>query len=1011
MSATTRIPLESLRRRAREGEGGRRYWKSLEELAGTPAFREYLEREFPEHAAEWSDPAGRRDFLRLMGASMALAGVTACTRQPEEKIVPYVRQPEEIVPGKPLYYATALDGPGYASGVLVESHMGRPTKIEGNAAHPTSLGGTDIHGQAEILQLYDPDRSQTVSERGEIRSFGAFKAALLVALTAQKALEGESLRILTETVTSPSLFALIREVLAAYPKARWHQYEATSRDEARAGAELAFGEPLEAHYRLDAADVVLCLDADLVGPGPGHLRYVRELARRRKPTAAAGMNRIYVVESGVTPMGGIADHRLPMRASEIETFARALAAQLQLAVAGGEEVAAGPHGAWLQALARDLQAHPGRTAVIVGDNQPASVHALGHAINEVLGNLGSTVVLTEPVAAAPEQGRSSLAELTSDMQAGKVDLLLVLGGNPVYTAPADVPFAAALEQVNFRAHLGLHDDETSERCDWHVPAAHALESWGDVRAFDGTVSIQQPLIAPLYGGHTPHEVLLAILDRPDRKAYDAVRDHWRGRLEGDFETSWRRALHDGVVPGTAAAERSASVALGDWALQPPPEAVAELEVVLRADAPVHDGRYANNGWLQELPHPVTKVTWDNVAVVSPVTAQRLGIAAPVQTAQGHEVQLARLGLGERSQVVPVWIQPGQPDDVVGISLGYGRRRAGRVGDGVGFDATPFRTLAAPWFSGGARLEPLGATRLVACTQDHWTLEHEHAVHDRHIVRSATLGEYREHPERIASVGHEPGDELSFYDRYEYKGHAWGMAIDMSACVGCNACVVACQAENNIPVVGRDQVGRGREMQWIRIDRYYSGGLDNPEAFNQPMLCQHCENAPCEVVCPVAATVHSDEGLNDMVYNRCVGTRYCSNNCPYKVRRFNFFLYQDWETPSLKLQRNPDVTVRSRGVMEKCSYCVQRINQARIEAKNEGREIRDGDIQTACQQSCPAEAIVFGDLNDPESAVSRLKSEPRNYGVLADLGTRPRTTYLATIRNPNPELASEGEAHG
>jgi molybdopterin-containing oxidoreductase family iron-sulfur binding subunit len=501
------------------------------------------------------------------------------------------------------------------------------------------------------------------------------------------------------------------------------------------------------------------------------------------------------------------------------------------------------------------------------------------------------------------------------------------------------------------------------------------------------------------------------VERPDRKAYDVVRDYWREKLGPDFEAAWRRALHDGLVPDTAAPERSASVTLGSWALEVAEQSDAGLELVLRVDPRVHDGRFANNGWLQELPDPITKITWDNAAIVSPATAAALGIPAPVQTSRGHQTPLARLALGDRAAVVPVWIQPGQPDGVVGLSLGYGRRRAGRVGTGVGVDAARFRTSAAPWYSEGARLEPLGETRLVACTQDHWTIEQEEVVHERHLVRSTSLADYREHPERIGERGHTPDAGLSFYPPHPYEGHAWGMAVDMSACVGCNACVVACQAENNIPVVGRDEVGRGREMQWIRIDRYYQGGLENPEAFNQPLMCQHCENAPCEVVCPVAATVHSDEGLNDMVYNRCVGTRYCSNNCPYKVRRFNFFLYQDWETPSLKLQRNPDVTVRSRGVMEKCSYCVQRINQARIEAKNEGRAIRDGDIQTACQQSCPAEAIVFGDINDPESAVSRLKAEPRSYGLLADTGTRPRTSYLAAIRNPNPELAGEGEAHG
>jgi molybdopterin-containing oxidoreductase family iron-sulfur binding subunit len=998
------IPLAELSRRA-TGGAGRRYWKSLEELAASPAFDDWLGREFPEQASEWSDPTGRRRFLTLMGASMAFAGATGCTRQPKETIVPYVKQPEQLVPGKPQFYATSLTREGYANGVLVESHLGRPTKIEGNAEHPASLGATDVFGQAEVLQLYDPDRAQAVTERGEIRSWSALWAVLTPALEAQRPLGGEGLRILIEPTTSPTLAAELARVRAAFPKARLHQWQSAGRDSVLAGTQLAFGAPRETHYELENADVILSLDADFVSEGPGHLRHIRGFARRRDPDDAGGMNRLYVVESHVTSTGGSADHRLPLRASQIEGFARGVAAGLGLPVAGG---AAGPHGEWVAALVEDLKASPGRSVVLVGDHQPAAVHALGHAINEALGAFGKTAFLTEPVLVDSEDPNASLMELTADMGAGRVDLLLVLGGNPVYTAPADIDFRGALAHVPLRVHLGLHRDETSQYCHWHLPQAHALETWGDARAYDGTVTIQQPLIAPLYAGRSVLEVLAGIRGERNRSGYDSVREYWRDRLPGDFETLWRRALHDGIVRNTALPPLSERVQLGEWATweSSPPE--SGLELAFRRDPRLGDGRFANNGWMQELPHPVTKVTWDNPAIIAPALAERLGIAPPEVTSRGHIVQVVELNYKGRTLRAPVWISPGQPDGSVTVSLGGGRTQAGHVGNGVGIDAYALRTSDAPAFGNGLEIRATGQTQLIACTQDHWTIDREAASHERHLVRSATLEEYKADSHMFEKMGHEPGPELTMHPPFQYpEGEpyrgAWGMAIDLNKCVGCNACVVACQAENNIPVVGKEEVGRGREMQWIRVDRYYHGGLDNPEAVNQPVMCMHCENAPCEVVCPVAATVHSDEGLNDMVYNRCVGTRYCSNNCPYKVRRFNFFLYQDWETPQFALQRNPDVTVRSRGVMEKCTYCVQRINQARNEAKNAGQPLRDGDIQTACQQSCPAEAITFGDVNDPRSRVARLKANPRDYGLLAETGTRPRTSYLSAVKNPNPRL--------
>jgi molybdopterin-containing oxidoreductase family iron-sulfur binding subunit len=995
------VALAGVRRRL-EGAQGRAYWKSLEELAGDPAVEEMLRREFPEQASVFDDPVGRRQFLSLMGASLALAGLTGCTRQPDEKIVPYVKPPEEVVPGRPLFFATAVLDGGYAKGVLVESHLGRPTKIEGNPDHPASLGATDARGQAALLDLYDPDRSPTLSYLGEIRPWGTFLAAMKAALDAQRPQKGAGLRLLTETVTSPTLAAQIKALLSEFPAAKWHQWEPAGRDAVRAGAVLAFGQPVETQYRFAAADVILSLDADFVSDGPATLRQIREFSSRRKLEGGKKeMNRLYAVECTPTLAGALADHRLPLRPSEVEGFARAVAAAVGAGADPGAAVGAGsPRAAWVAALARDLLAHAGASLVIAGEYQPPAVHALAHAINARLGNAGRTVVYTASVEASPVDQLASIRDLAADMDRGVVSLLVVLGANPVFTAPADLDFAAGMDKVPLRVHLGLHVDETAERCHWQVPEAHTLEAWSDARAFDGTVTLLQPLIAPLYpSARSAHEVLAAMSSRPERSGYDLVREHWAAQAMGaDFEKSWRRALHDGVfAPAPAPSPATPAVSAGSAA--PAADAAAGLEVAFRPDPTIHDGRYANNGWLQELPKPLTKLTWDNAVLMGPETARGLGVTIEFD-ALGHHADVVEVRLGGRSVKGPAWIVPGHPEGSLTLHLGYGRRRAGRVGTGAGFDAYPLRTSTAPWWAAGAEARRTGERYRLACTQDHWSME------GRPIVRAATLEEYEKEPAFAHEMAEEPPAEMTLYPKFSYDGHKWGMSIDLNSCVGCNACISACQAENNVPVVGKDQVARGREMHWIRVDRYYAGDPARPESletFHQPLPCMQCENAPCEVVCPVAATTHSDEGLNDMVYNRCVGTRYCSNNCPYKVRRFNFFLYQDWTTPTFKLMRNPEVTVRSRGVMEKCTYCVQRIHHARTDARNEGRPIREADLKTACQQVCPAEAIVFGDLNDPESRVARLKAEPRNYSLLAELNTRPRTTYLAAVRNPNPEM--------
>jgi len=978
-----------------------RFWRTLDEHADDPAFQERLYNEFPSEVEAITDPVARRTFLRLMGASLGLAGVTACTRQPLEHIVPYVRQPEELVPGQPLFYATAMAIGGVAAGLLVESHEGRPTKVEGNPLHPGSAGAADVFAQAASLGLYDPDRSQTITQLGEIRPWSAFLGSIRSALTAQQSRGGSGIRLLTESINSPTLAAQIRDLLTRFPSAKWHQWDPASRDSARGGSKLAFGEYVDAQYHLDRADVILALDADILGCMPGSLRYARDFAARRRPDQPDRMNRLYAVETMPTSTGSRADHRLPAKPSDVEAIAREILARVSGGGAAG--AATGQPGskrdAWTAAVAKDLVAHRGRSLVVAGDHQPPVVHALAHALNGALGNAGTTVVYTQPVEAEPVDQMQSLRDLVGDMRAGKVDLLMIVSGNPVYTAPADLDFAGAMDKVPMRVHLSLHDDETSALCHWQIPEAHFLETWSDARAYDGTASIVQPLIAPLYGGRSAHELLAAMSDRPERSPYDIVREFWK---VGKDDSNWRRWLNDGVIPDTAFPPKqvSAKAPLSSGAISPATGAAA-FEIAFRNDPSILDGRFANNGWLQELPNPITKLTWDNAVIVSPATLARLkGDASP--SFQGGEhgqiltdvVELRARGRTVRGALFPL---VGHPDDCATVHVGYGRTRAGQVGTGAGFNANAIRTSDALWFDRGVEIVRAGYTYSLACTQYH------HLIEGRHTVRAVTRDEYVRNPKSVHEDDETPPQTITLYPDYKYDGYKWGMAIDISACIGCNACVVACQAENNIPVIGKDQVLRGREMHWLRVDTYYSGLKENPETYFQPVPCQQCENAPCEVVCPVGATVHSHEGLNDMVYNRCVGTRYCSNNCPYKVRRFNYLLYQDWNTPSLKLGRNPDVSVRSRGVMEKCTYCVQRINRAKIDSEKEDRRVKDGEIQTACQQTCPADAIVFGDINDPNSRVAKLKAEERNYSLLGELNTRPRTTYLAALRNVNPEL--------
>ncbi|MCS7012244.1 MAG: TAT-variant-translocated molybdopterin oxidoreductase [Chloroherpetonaceae bacterium] len=1000
---------------------GKRYWRSLEEEVNTPEFQEWVEREFPEGAIEMSDPISRRKFLTIMGASFLLAGLASC-RRPVEKIVPYVKAPEDITPGIPQYYATTMPFGLSALGILVRSHEGRPNKIEGNERHPSSLGATNAFAQAEILNLYDPDRSQVVKHLGEKSSWQAFTEFWRNELLRQKSQNGRGLAILTESFASPSLARLMNECLKTFPEAKVVAYEPVSDENIYEGVRLATGEVLRPLYDFRAAKVILSLNADFLLKESESVANARAFAEgRRVASEKDSMNRLYVVEAAYSVTGAMADHRLRLQARKIGAFAAALAEELQrqgVAIPGTETLQAPSEDfdkKWIEALARDLIQHKGESLVVAGREQPAAVHALAIAINAALGNLGNTLSFV-PFKDAALPSRSELVELVKAMHEGKIETLVMLGGNPVYNAPADLDFASALKKVKTSIHLSYHDDETSALSTWHLPKSHFLESWGDARAADGTASLIQPLIAPLFDTRSVIEVLNLLTTGIDGKGYALVQETWKQQtgLSGiAFEDFWRKSLHDGVIENSASQKLVPSLkaqSLAQLFAQKPFEVAARentLELCFQPSTATFDGRYANNAWLQETPEAITKICWDNAALMSQGTAKQLGLKHKFALSETHREVIA-LRLGNRQVELPVWVVPGHADGSITVALGYGRTRVGRVGNSVGANTYAIRTSDAMDVCSGVEVIKTGKTMLVASTQYYGYMD------GRAIVIEGTLAEYREKPDFVEShLTKYPPSKL--YDSpYKYdQGHQWGMTIDLNACIGCNACVVACQSENNVPVVGKEQTAKGRHMHWIRIDRYFVGEGDMPEMVYQPVACQHCENAPCEQVCPVVATVHDQEGLNTMVYNRCIGTRYCANNCPYKVRRFNYFNYQNdnvvWnrEIPEItKMAMNPEVTVRSRGVMEKCTYCVHRIQTTKILAKNEGRDVVDGEIMTACQQVCPTQAIVFGDIRDPNSKVSQIKAQNRNYALLGELNVKPRTTYLAKLRNPNPELEQQ-----
>ncbi len=1014
-----------------------RHWRSSEQLHNSAAFQAHHAAEFAPGALDAPSQANRRQFMQMAGASAALLGLTAC-RRPQELILPYTRKPEEVIEGVTRFYATAMPHRGHVRAVLAESHEGRPTKIEGNPEHPASLGASGLHEQASILNLYDPDRSRVVVQGQDMKRWADF-------VTYAAGLQGPFV-VLAEPNASPTLARLRERLLARFPGSRWVTYRAEGDDYSAMGAQLAGGRPLRAQYDFSQAQTIVSLDADFLGAtDPNELFHSRTFGQSRRPESGQ-MSRLYVVESTHSTTGGMADHRLRMRASSIGTFAAALAAKLGVGATAAPVNLGERERLHLDAMAADLQAAGSRGVVLAGATQPPEVHALAHALNAALGSTIATYFDTGEAPMSPQA--VEMAALVRAMQAGQVQNLLLLGVNPVYSAPGAFNFAEALSRVRNSIHVGDHLDETAQRCTWHLPRTHYLEAWGDGRAYDGTLSVIQPIIAPLNlkteNGqerndlHSEIEILNLLAEGTDVSGYDLVRETWRGQLSGNFEEAWRKVVHDGFLPGSGYATTSAPA--GAVALPPlPPD--SEIEVAFRLDSKLLDGSFANNGWLLELPDLVTKLVWDNVALMSRTTARALGLDVEYDSGR-FDADLVEIDVEGRKVVLPVWIQPGHPDNAITVNMGWGRQIAtlranreygwfdslfssdtytdvyglGAISNGVGQNVAPLRPATYQAFA-PARVAKVGGDYTLVSTQEHGSME------ERPLILDATLEELRADPNAIREqVVNVPGggvwEELEplwgaerhprnddFYKDNPYYRNQWGMVIDLSTCSGCQACVVACQAENNIQVVGKDQVGRGREMHWLRIDRYYVGEDEDTArmAGFQWMACQHCENAPCEAVCPVAATTHSPDGINEMTYNRCIGTRYCSNNCPYKIRRYNWFNWVKTLPLEVQMQQNPHVSTRFRGVMEKCTYCVQRVREVQRRANVEVRNVRDGEVQTACQQACAAQAITFGDLADPNSAVSKAKRNPRRYELLAELGIRPRTSYLGRIRNPNPRL--------
>ncbi|NND71813.1 MAG: TAT-variant-translocated molybdopterin oxidoreductase [Rhodothermales bacterium] len=1018
------------------GSPHKRFWRSLRDLERDPEFIRSAKTEFLPGASDAPGESSRRQFVQLMAASMAMVSLSAC-RKPVEKILPYTRKPEEIVPGNALHYATSMPDRGVVSGLLVESREGRPVKIEGNPQHPYNQGSSGVFEQASILNLYDPDRSQQVLRDGTTSTWADFVAA-----ARQLGSSNRTLAVVSEPVSSPTLAGLRSQLSQNFGTVLWSEYDPTLAGRQEAGYSSAFGTRVRPRFRFSQATTIVSFDADFLAPTSfGFIENTREYAASRRITEPTdSVSRLYAIESDYSITGGMADNRLGLRSGEIASFAAAVASLVGVAGAGRAGLAFVDHP-FAKAIADELQQSGRNSVCVAGASQPELVHTLCAAINDQLGAIGTTVELLNT--STVSQPNTSVEDVISRMRSGTVDVLLVLGANPAYDIPSS--FAEAMSSVATTIHCGSHVDETARLAGWHLPKSHYLEAWGDGRAYDGTLSVIQPLIAPLYDSHSDIEVLNVLANGTDLAGYDLVRQQWSNVISSNFEQRWKQVLHDGILPSTSFATVSASTGAINFAGLAA-NAVDDIEVVIRADSTVLDGSFANNAWLQETPDPVTKIVWDNVALLSQATADQLGVGGYVSKGK-YYADLITIEANGSSVELPVWIVPGHADNSITLSLGYGRnisttreqRRkvffdtdqrtdvygSGALANGVGKNVAVLRTGPAESIVRGVSVSRTGADYLLATTQDHGATEPDSVtIEKRDPVRMATVDEYRANPDFVVET--EPllpgGEDWDVYPELWSKSHPkeenafkdnpyfqnqWAMSIDLNTCTGCNTCMVACQSENNIQVVGKDEVSRGREMHWIRMDRYFvsDGDLsDNPQMVVQPVPCMHCENAPCESVCPVAATVHSPDGTNQMIYNRCIGTRYCANNCPYKVRRFNFYNWTKTLPLSVHMAQNPDVTVRSRGVMEKCSYCIQRIRKANAVSNLENRTIEEGDVQTACQQACPAQAITFGDLTDPDSEINKVRSSSRRYEMLAPLNVKPRTSYLARINNPDPALA-------
>ncbi len=974
-----------------------KYWRSLGQLNDSPEYRKQLLKEYRTENSDDPNRFSRRNFLSIMGASIALAGLAGC-RRPVEKIVPYVMQPEEVIPGVPEYYATTMPLGNSAYGLIVESHEGRPTKIEGNPKHPSSMGTTNLFMQASILNLYDPDRSSSVRNKGDKKKIDDFQKFWKEQLEKYTQNKGAGLAVFSESFSSPTLERLKAEFHKKFPKASWLVYEPINDINSLTAIKNLTGKSLRPLYHCDKADIIVSLDADFMQTETESLTAAQGFTSGRKITSPEDkMNRLYVVESGYSITGAMADHRMKLKSSEIGRLLWALAEELKsrgIRIDVPEpKLEINFDSNWLVALADDLIKARGKSLIVVGRNQPTIVHELALSVNYALNNLNKTIGFVE-------DKESIFPQKLSMPKLSKTESLVILGGNPVYNTPVSYDFQKILASTKNTIHLSEYYDETSQLCGWHIPRAHFLESWGDARAADGTLSVIQPLIAPLFNGVSDSE-FMEIVNSGERKAeYDLVRDSWHKIIKGDFEKSWRQALHDGVLSGSTLKPVMTKLDIGRYS-EPidrlnNKDDSARLEIVFQPSL-LYDGRFANNGWLQELPEPITKLVWDNAALISVKTAGKYNL---------ENGDIIKLVVSENEMEIPVWVIPGIADNSIHLPLGYGRKKVGRIADNVGFNT--YKLFGGPGemlIPGAVTLTKTDKKYKMANTQDHNRME------GRAIFREATLDEYKKDPKFAKEMVEHPPLKSIYHD-YDYsKGYQWGMVIDLNACIGCGVCTIACQSENNVPIVGKKQVGKGREMHWMRNDRYFRGDENNPEIVIMPVPCQQCENAPCEEVCPVAATSHDKEGLNTMTYNRCIGTRYCSNNCPYKVRRFNFFNYTKELPEVMKMLQNPYVTVRSRGVMEKCTFCLQRIKRVKRTAKSEGRKVHDGELLTACQQACPTGAIKFGNIIEPESTVARQKSTDRNYELLAELNIRPRNSYLARVRNINEKLKPDVDRKG